>query len=59
MGSILLGGIAHLMIFQNGYWNDALWMSAILNVGIPIAIYKYLQQGKRMRRKTRLPPKEF
>jgi hypothetical protein len=59
MGAILLGGIAHLMIFQNGYWNDALWISAILTVGVPIAIYKYLQTGKRKKRSTRLTPKEL
>jgi len=58
MGTIFLGSIAHLMIFQNGYWNDAFWMSAILTVGGPITIYKYLKIGKK-RKSTRVPPREF
>jgi hypothetical protein len=57
-GAVLLGGITHVMIFMNGYWNDALWMSVILNVGIPIVIYKYLKMGNKKKR-TRLPPKEL
>jgi hypothetical protein len=58
-GVVLLGGIAHVMIFMNGYWNDALWMSVILNVGIPMVIYKYLKMGNKKKRTIRLPPKEF
>ena len=59
IGAVLLGSIAHLMIFMNGYWSDVLWMSAILNVGIPVAIYKYLKMGKKKRRAIRLPPQEL
>ena len=57
IGVVFLGGIAHLMIFQNGYWSDVLWLSVVLNVGIPIVIYKYLKisaqkkQSKRLSRK--------
>jgi hypothetical protein len=58
IGAVFLGGIAHLMIFMNGHWNVVLWMSVILNVGVPIAIYKYLKMGKK-RRATPLPPKEL
>ena len=57
MGAVLLGGIAHVMIFMNGYWSDILWMSIIITVGVPIAIYKYLQPGKK-KRPIRLHPKE-
>jgi len=59
IGAVLLGGIAHLMIFTNGYWNEVLWMSVILNVGVPITIYKYLKMGKKKRQTIRLPPKEL
>ncbi len=59
IGSVLLGGIAHLMIFMNGYWNDMLWLSVILNVVVPIGIHKYLKMGKKKTRATRLPPKEI
>jgi len=59
IGAVLLGGIAHLMIFINGYWSDVLWMSVILNVVIPITIYKYLKMDKKMNRATRLAPKNF
>jgi len=57
IGAVFLGGIVHLMIFQNGYWSDVLWLSVVLNVGIPIVIYKYLKisaqkkQSKRLSRK--------
>ena len=59
MGAILLGGIVHLMIFQNGYWNDMFWLSAILTVGGPIVIHKYLNMGKRKKRVTRLTTQEI
>ncbi len=59
IGAVLLGSIAHLMIFMNGYWSDVLWMSVILNVGIPIAIYKYLKMGKKKRQVIRVSPKEI
>ena len=59
MGAVLLGGISHVMIFMNGYWNDALWLTVILTVGTPIIVYKYLNLGKKKKRSTRLPPREF
>ena len=58
-GAVLIGCIAHIMIFMNGYWSDLFWMTAILCVGIPIAIHKFSNTGKRTRRKTRMPPKEL
>ena len=57
IGAVFLGGIAHLMIFMNGHWNVVLWMSVILNVGVPIAMYKYLKTGKKKKLTTQLPPK--
>ena len=59
IGAVLLGSVAHLMIFMNGYWSDVLGMSIILNVGIPVVIYKYLKMGKKKRRVIRLPPQEL
>ena len=59
IGVVFLGGIAHLMIFMNGHWNVILSMSVILNVGVPIAIYKYVKMGKKKKQATRLPPREF
>ncbi len=56
IGAVLLGGIAHLMIFMNGYWNDVLWMSVVLNVFIPIVIQRYLkncEQKKQIRRSSK------
>jgi len=58
-GAVLLGGVAHVMIFMNGYWNDVLWLSVILTVGVPVAIHKYLKIGKKKKRVTRLPPKDL
>ena len=59
IGALLLGGIAHLMIFQNGYWSDILWMSVILNVGVPIAVYKCLKMGKKRKKSIRLSSRDL
>jgi len=53
-GIVLLGCIAHVMIYFNGFWNDALWMSAMLVVAVPIVIYKYVSKPKKMKRSDRL-----
>ncbi|MDH3610350.1 MAG: hypothetical protein OEM79_01165 [Nitrosopumilus sp.] len=53
-GMILLGCIAHVMVYFNGFWNDALWVSAMLVVAIPAILYKYLSSGKKTKRSTRL-----
>jgi len=44
---VLLGGAGHLMIFQNGYWNDLMWLSAILCVCIPVVLYRYMKSHKK------------
>jgi len=46
-GIVLLGAIAHVMIYFNGLWHDIFVMSALLSVGIPIVIYKFLLKGKK------------
>ncbi|MDH3619128.1 MAG: hypothetical protein OES14_06360 [Nitrosopumilus sp.] len=48
-GIILLGSIAHVMIFMNGLWSPVFWVSAMLVVAIPIFIYKYLNLDKKRR----------
>jgi hypothetical protein len=52
--AMLLGGIAHLMLFQNGYWNDAMWMTSIMSVGIPAILYNNMkkQQSRKSRRRA-------
>lgn len=50
--AMLLGGVAHLMIFQNGYWNDMMWMTSIMSVGIPAILYRELKHPKRRRRRA-------
>jgi len=52
VAAVLLGCIAHLMIFMNGYWNDMLWMSVIITVGVPVAISKYLKTGTKRKQVT-------
>jgi len=50
--ALLIGGVAHVMIIQDGYWNDAMWISIVLSVTIPIALYRYLkisEQKKKVR----------
>ena len=48
---MLLSGIAHIMLFQDGYWNNFMWISAALSVIIPIVAYKYLKISQRAKRK--------
>ncbi len=50
--ALLIGGVGHVMIIQNGYWNDAMWISIVLSVAVPIAVYRYLKisgQKKKVR----------
>ena len=48
---MLIGGIAHLMIFENGYWSDMMWMTSIMSVGIPAILYRNAKNPKRNRRR--------
>jgi hypothetical protein len=59
IATLFFGGIAHLMIFMNGYWNENLWLSVILNVVFPLAIYEYLNIGKKKKQDSRLSPMEI
>ncbi len=52
VAAVLLGCIAHVMIFMNGYWNDMLWMSVIITVGVPVAIHKCLKTSTKRKRVT-------
>ncbi len=50
--ALLIGGVGHVMIIQNGYWNYAMWISVILSVIIPKVVYRYLkidEQKKKIR----------
>ena len=50
---ILLGSVAHLMIFMNGYWNDLFWFSAIITLGIPVLIQKYVNSAKKQKQQRK------
>ena len=50
IGAVLLGGIAHVMVFFNGLWNANLWVTAALTVIIPVVIYKYMQKPRKRKR---------
>jgi hypothetical protein len=53
MFGVLLGGVAHVMIFQDGYWNNFMWISAALSVIVPVIIYKYLKINNQKNSKRR------
>lgn len=59
VGVMLIGSIAHLMLFMNHYWNDIFWMTAILTVCLPLVIKVHLQKEKQRKKFGRLPPKEI
>jgi len=51
--ALLLGGAAHVMIVQDGYWNDVMWISIVLSVVIPVGVYRFMktsEQKKKLRR---------
>jgi len=48
--AILLGGVAHVMLFQDGYWQDFMWISASLTVIIPALAYRYMKISKQKRK---------
>ena len=48
--AILLGTVGHVMLYMNGYWNNLMWFSAIIAVGIPFLIQKYLKTPKMQKR---------
>jgi len=52
--AILLGGVAHVMLFQDGYWHDFMWISASLTIIVPVLAYRYMKisKQKRKQRKT-------
>jgi len=52
---VLLSAAAHVMIFQDGLWQDVMWLSAIVSVGIPLVLYRYMKikESKKQRRSER------
>jgi len=41
--AVLLGGAAHVMAFQDGFWHPFMWFSAALTVVIPVIGYEYMK----------------
>ena len=52
---VLLSAAAHVMIFQNGLWQNVMWLSAIVSVGIPLVLYRNMKikESKKPRRSER------
>ena len=46
IGISLLGGVAHMMLYMNGLWNNEFWITAIGVVLIPLLIKKQLRGRK-------------
>jgi len=51
--AVLLGGAGHVMVFQDGYWNDFMWMTAALSIIIPVLLYKYVKISEKKRAKRK------
>lgn len=51
--AILLGVVAHVMLFQDGYWQNFMWISASLTVIIPVLAYKYMKISKQKRKQKK------
>ena len=39
----VLGVAAHVMIFQDGLWQDMMWLTAMVSIGIPLVFYRYMK----------------
>ena len=52
---VLLSGAAHVMIFQDGLWQDIMWLTAMVSVGIPLVMYRYMKikESKKARRREK------
>jgi len=52
---VLLSAAAHVMIFQDGLWQDVMWLTAMVSVGIPLVMYRYMKtkETKKARRRER------
>lgn len=53
-GIVLLGFVAHVMLYFDGYWHEVFYLTAILTVAIPAVIYKYLPNSKKRKQQKRL-----
>ena len=53
IGISLIGGIAHVMLYMNGFWYDPFWITGIGIVFIPLLIKKRLRGRKISLRKSR------
>ena len=51
--TLLLGGIAHIMLFQDGYWNNYMWITAAMCIIMPLFLYKIFNNSKRIKEKRR------
>ncbi|HUU49108.1 MAG TPA: hypothetical protein VMW55_10065 [Nitrosopumilaceae archaeon] len=49
---LLIAGVGHIMIIQNGYWDNSIWLISIPSVIIPVTIY-YHMKNKEKRNKAR------
>ncbi|MDH3277405.1 MAG: hypothetical protein OEM21_04810 [Nitrosopumilus sp.] len=49
---LLVEGVAHVMIFQNGYWNDFIWMITIPSLVILFTVYQHMKNNE-IKKKTR------
>jgi len=52
---VLLSAAAHVMIFQDGMWQDVMWLTAMMSIGIPLAMYRYfkIKETKKARRREK------
>ena len=46
IGISLIGGIAHVMLYMNGLWNDPYWITGMGIVFIPLLIKKRVRKKK-------------
>ena len=44
---LLIAGVIHVILFQNGFWNNLMWISAALSIIVPIFAYRKLTRSRK------------
>lgn len=51
---LLLEGVGHIMVIQNGYWNDFVWLISIPSLIILITVYRHIKNKEIKNRVKRI-----
>jgi len=50
---LLIVGVGHVMIIQNGFWHDSILMISISSLVILVTVYRYLENNEKKNKAKR------